>query len=141
MYVFIDFSQDQLSTSEMIHTSVTEDSHNGSGNMHYNQLQSAAPLHSSYPSEEQSYSHYSPAEHSFPSYLSKEQSYIPETQTYVPEERLPQIYAPVPRYSQQNLVPSELPPICAVQDGVNHSDTSYHQTVSSLEPRTHNNIG
>ncbi|XP_060775695.1 protein transport protein Sec16B isoform X2 [Neoarius graeffei] len=135
-----DFSQDQLSTSEMIHTSVTEDSHNGSGNMHYNQLQSAAPLHTSYPSEEQSYSHYSPAEHSFPSYLSKEQSYIPETQTYVPEERLPQIYAPVPRYAQQNLVPSELPPICAVQDGVNHSDTSYHQTLSSLEPRTHNNI-
>ncbi|XP_053086096.1 protein transport protein Sec16B isoform X3 [Pangasianodon hypophthalmus] len=134
-----DLNPDELSTTEMIHTSLTEDSPSGSGNVHDNQSQSAAHPHSSYPSDQQSYSTYSPAEHSYPSYPSEEQSYIPETQTYAPEEQFPQIYAPVPMYSQQNLVSSEFPPIHAVQDSVNHPDTSYHQSVSSLDPGSHNN--
>lgn len=106
----------------MIHTSLTEDSYNGSGNVHDYQTQSAARPHSSYPLDEQ--------------------SYIPETQTSAPKEQLqPQIYAPVPMYSQQNLVSSEFPPSPAIQDGVYHHDTSYHQTVSSLDPGSHKDRG
>ncbi|XP_017335824.1 protein transport protein Sec16B isoform X1 [Ictalurus punctatus] len=134
-----DLNRDELSTSEMIHTSLIEDSHNSSGNVHYNQSQFATHPHSSYPSDVQSYTTYSLAEHSYMSYPSEEGSYIPETQTCAPKEQVPQIYAPVPMYSQQNLVSSELPPIHAVQDGVTHSDTTYHQTVSSLDPRSSNN--
>ncbi|KAF7711706.1 protein transport protein Sec16B isoform X2 [Silurus meridionalis] len=130
-----DFYQDDLSKTEMIHTSLEEESHNGSGNVHYNQ----SHPHSSYPSEEQSYSGYFPTGQSYTSYPSEEQSYIPETQTCAPEEQnLPQIYAPVPIYSQQNLFPSELPAVHEVQDGVNHSDITYRQTVSSLDSRSHN---
>ncbi|XP_060723814.1 protein transport protein Sec16B [Tachysurus vachellii] len=114
-----DLNQDELSTSEMIHTSLNEDSHNGSGNVHFNHSHSTA--------------------HPQSSYLPEEQSYIPETQTCAPEERLPQIYAPVPMYSHQNLVSSELLPIPTVQDGVNYPDTSYHQAASSLDPNSHNN--
>ncbi|XP_058259362.1 protein transport protein Sec16B isoform X1 [Hemibagrus wyckioides] len=134
-----DLNQDELSTSEMIHTTLTDDNHNDSGNVHSNQFLSAAHPQSSYPSEEQSYSTYSPAEHSYPCYPSEEQSYMPETQTCVAEEQPPQIYAPIPMYSHQNLVSSELPPIPAVQDSVSHPNTSYHQTESSLDPRSHSN--
>lgn len=119
----------------MIHTSLTEDGFNGSGNVH-DQYQSAAHPHTSYPSEEQSYSTYSPAEHTYPTYPSEEQSYIPETQTSAPEEQLPHIYAPVPMYSQQNLISSDFP-----SSGVYHPDTSYHQTVSSLDPGSHKDTG
>lgn len=141
MYVFIDLNPDELSTTEMLHTSLTEDSHNGSGNAHDYQSQSAAHPHSSYPSEEQSFSTYSPADHTYPSYSSEEQSYIPETQTCAPEEQIPQIYAPVPIYSQQNLVSSEFPSCHALQDGVNHPDTSFNQTVSTLDLGSHNDTG
>lgn len=124
---------DELFTTEMSHISFTKGSHNGSGNVHDYQSQSAGHAHFSYPSEEQAY-----ADHLYTSYPSEEQSYIPESQTCNPEEQLPQIYAPVPMYSQGNLVSSEF---CAVQDGVTHANTSYHQTVSSLDPGIHNNTG
>lgn len=134
---FTDLNPDEHFNTEMVPNSLTADSHNGSGlrNMHDYQSQSAAHPHSSYSSEEQSYSTYTPAEHTYRSHRSEEQSCIPESQTCAPEEQLPHIYAPVPMYSQQN------PPIHAVQDGVNHPDTSYRQTVSSLDQGSRNNTG
>lgn len=122
MYVFVDLNQDELSTSEMIHTTL-DDTHNDSGNVYSNQFLSAAHPHS------------------YPCYASEEQSYIPETQTSVAEEQPPQIYAPIPMYSHQSLVSSELPPIPAVQDSVSLPNTSYHQTASSLDPSSHSNTG
>ncbi|TVK90582.1 Protein transport protein Sec16B [Bagarius yarrelli] len=92
-----DHNQEKLFISEKIHTSLSEDSHNDSVNVHSDQP--TAHPHLSYHSEEQSYSTYSPADLSYPS---KEQSYIPETQTCPPDEQPPQIYAPVPMYSYQN---------------------------------------
>ncbi|XP_053355614.1 protein transport protein Sec16B [Clarias gariepinus] len=110
----------ELSTNEMIHTFLTEDGYTGSGNVHYNQSQFAAHAHSSYTTEEQTYS--------------------PETQTCASEEQLPPIYAPIPMYSQQNLDTSEFPLNShAMQDGVNHPDTSYHQSAPSLDPGSHSN--
>lgn len=120
MYVFIDVNPAELSIT------------NGSGNVYeYHESQSIAHSHPSYPLED----------HAHSSYPTEEQSYIPESQTCTPEQQFPPVYAPVPMYSQQNMVSSELPSICTVQDGVNHPDPSYYQTVPSLDQGSHHNTG